>query len=84
MWFVKFYGTGQSTFFPISRRYASRANMAFLDGHVEHGSLQIRRCLCLPFSIDGIIAIAGLWRLSKSTMLTIGLRFTARMRGWVY
>ena len=26
--------------FPISRRHAGRANMAFLDGHVEHGSLR--------------------------------------------
>lgn len=26
--------------FEISRRHADRANMAFLDGHVEHGSLR--------------------------------------------
>lgn len=26
--------------FNISRRHASRANMAFLDGHVEDGSLR--------------------------------------------
>ena len=26
--------------FPISRRHAARANMAFFDGHVEHGSLR--------------------------------------------
>ncbi len=32
----------------ISRRHAGRANMAFLDGHVEHGSL---RDWTLPVSV---------------------------------
>lgn len=39
--------------FVISRRHAGRANMAFLDGHVEHGSL---RDWTLPIS-----AVWGRW-----------------------
>ena len=31
---------GTKYVFPISRRHAGRANMAFFDGHVEHGSLR--------------------------------------------
>ena len=30
---------GTMDVFPISRRHADQANMAFLDIHVEHGSL---------------------------------------------
>ena len=33
-------GTHPNYTFGISRRHAGRANMAFLDGHVEHGSLR--------------------------------------------
>ena len=36
--------------FGISRRHASRANMAFLDGHVEHGSLR-----------DWILPVSAVW-----------------------
>ena len=36
--------------FQISRRHASRANMAFLDGHVEHGSLR-----------DWTLPVASVW-----------------------
>ena len=32
--------SGTKYVFPISRRHAGRSNMAFLDGHVEHGSLR--------------------------------------------
>ena len=36
--------------FGISRRHAGRANMAFLDGHVEHGSLR-----------DWTLPVASVW-----------------------
>ena len=38
--FGQFPWRGTKYVFPISRRHAGRANMAFLDGHVEHGSLR--------------------------------------------
>ena len=38
--FRQFPWLGTKYVFPISRRHAGRANMAFLDGHVEHGSLR--------------------------------------------
>ena len=38
--------------FGISRRHAGRSNMAFLDGHIEHGSLR-----------DWTLSVSAVWDL---------------------